>query len=71
MIPLLKAGNTPNSPEELLENVADSVQKLELNIAALSRVHYDDGLPSSEFNAIMCGLHLQVHEIYQQLKHHS
>ncbi|MCF0262981.1 hypothetical protein KW868_00640 [Acinetobacter guillouiae] len=71
MIPLLKAGNTPNSSGELLENVADSVQKLEINIATLSRVHYDDGLPSSEFNAIMCGLHLQVHEIYQQLKHNS
>lgn len=67
MIPHLKAGNTPKDAEELLENITDSIEKLELHISAMTRMHYDDGIPSDEFNAIMCGLHLQVHEIRQQL----
>ena len=67
MIPQLKAGNAPKEAEELLENISDSIEKLELHISAMTRMHYDDGIPSDEFNAIMCSLHLQVHEIQQQL----
>ena len=67
MIPQLKVGNVPKDAEELLENITDSIEKLELHISAMTRMHYDDGIPSDEFNAIMCSLHLQVHEIQQQL----
>ena len=67
MIPHLKVGNPPADLEDLLETVGDSIEKLELFISAMSRMHYDDGIPSDEFNAIMCSLHLQVHEIQQQL----
>lgn len=67
MIPLLKAGNPVSCAEQKLENIADSIEKLELFLSAMSRIHYDDHLPSDEFNAIMCSLHLQVYEIRQQL----
>lgn len=67
MIPHLKAGNAPKDAEELLDNITDSIEKLELHISSMTRMHYDDGIPSDEFNAIMCSLHLQVHEIRQQL----
>ncbi|AZC09142.1 hypothetical protein DKE47_003065 [Acinetobacter nosocomialis] len=68
MTPLLKAGTKPVNPEDLLQTVSDSLSKLEHCLSALSRMHFDDDLPSDEFNAIMCGLHLQVHEICQQIK---
>lgn len=68
MTPLLKAGNKPTNSEDLLQTVSDSLSKLEHYLSALSRMHFDDDLPSDEFNAIMCGLHLQVHEICQQIK---
>ncbi|OTL47419.1 hypothetical protein B9Y01_18365 [Acinetobacter baumannii] len=48
--------------------VTKVLSKLESYLSALSRMHFDDDLPSDEFNAIMCGLHLQVHEICQQIK---
>lgn len=67
MIPDLKQGNPPKDAEELLENITDSIQKLELNITAMARMYFDDGLPSNEFNALMCSLHLQVHEISKQI----
>lgn len=68
MTPLLKAGNKPDSPEDLLQTVSDSLSKIEHYLSALSRMYFDDDLPSDEFNAIMCGLHLQVHEICEQIK---
>ncbi|MBJ9370544.1 MULTISPECIES: hypothetical protein [Acinetobacter] len=68
MIPLLKQGNVPKNTEDLLENVTDSIEKLGLHISAMTRMDYDDGIPSDEFNAIMCGLHLQIYEIYQQIE---
>lgn len=68
MTPILKAGNKPTSAEDKLETIGDSLSKLESYLSALSRMHFDDDLPSYEFNAIMCGLHLQVHEICQQVK---
>ncbi|EHU1307125.1 hypothetical protein QDT04_15060 [Acinetobacter baumannii] len=68
MTPILKAGNKPTNAEDKLETIGDSLSKLEHYLSALSRMHYDDDLPSDEFNAIMCGLHLQVHEICQQIK---
>ncbi|WP_238516719.1 hypothetical protein [Acinetobacter pittii] len=68
MTPLLKAGNKPINAEDKLETIGDSLSKLEHYLSALSRMHFDDGLPSDEFNAIICGLHLQVHEICQQIK---
>lgn len=69
MIPLLKASsNTPRTTEDLLENVTDSIQRLEQHIAAMTRMHFDDGLPSDQFNAIMCSLHLQIHEITSEIK---
>lgn len=68
MTPLLKSGNNPVSPEDLLQTVSDSLSKLEHYLSALSRMHFDNDLTSDEFNAIMCGLHLQVHEICQQIK---
>lgn len=68
MIPLLKQGNVPNNTEDLLENVTDSIEKLGLHISAMTRMDYDDGIPSDEFNAIMFGLHLQIYEIYQQIE---
>ncbi|KAA8733910.1 hypothetical protein F4V57_07625 [Acinetobacter qingfengensis] len=67
MIPLLKAGNPLRTAEDRLENVQDQLNRLEQYISALSRMHYDDGLPSEEFNAIINGLHLQVYEISQQV----
>lgn len=68
MTPLLRMpDNLPRTPEDLLENITDSIQKLELHISAMSRMHFDDALTSDEFNAIMCSLHLQLHEITQQL----
>lgn len=68
MTPILKAGNKPTSAEDKVETIGDSLSKLESYLSALSRMHFDDDLPSDEFNAIMCGLHLQVHEICQQIK---
>lgn len=58
MIPLLKQGNAPKNTDDLLENVTDSIEKLGLHISAMTKMDYDDGIPSDEFNAIMCGLHL-------------
>lgn len=68
MTPILKAGNKPTGTEDKLESIGDSLSKLEHYLSALSRMHFDDDLPSDEFNAIMCGLHLQVHEICEQVK---
>lgn len=67
MIPLLKQDNVPKNTEELFENVTDSIEKLGLHISAVTRMDYDDGITSDEFNAIMCSIHLQVYEIRQQL----
>lgn len=58
MIPDPKPGNFPKDVEELLENITDSIQKLEMSISAMVRMYFDDGLPSNEFNALMCVLHL-------------
>lgn len=69
MIPLLKAAtNKPRTPQDLLENVSDSLQRLKQHIAAMTRMSFDDGLSSDQFNAIMCGLHLQIHEITSEIK---
>ncbi|MFW2077480.1 hypothetical protein ACG94X_07085 [Acinetobacter sp. ULE_I010] len=69
MIPLLKAStNKPRTSEDLLENISDSLQRLEQHIAAMTRMSFDDGLPSDQFNAIMCGLHLQIYEITSEIK---
>ncbi|OUY08691.1 hypothetical protein CAP51_03505 [Acinetobacter populi] len=67
MIPLLKAGNSLRTAEDKLESVQDQLNRLEQYISALSRMYYDDGLPSEEFNAIINGLHLQVYEICNQI----
>lgn len=69
MIPLLKAAtNKPLTPQDLLENVTDSLQRLEQHIAAMTSMSFDNGLPSDQFNAIMCGLHLQIYEITSEIK---
>lgn len=65
MIPFLKQGNAPKNTEDLLDNVTDSIEKLGLHISAMTTMDYDDGIPSNELNAIMCGLHLQICKIYQ------
>lgn len=67
MTPLLKASNKPTNPEDLLQTVSDSLSKLEYYLSALSRMYFDDDLPIDEFNAIMCGLHLQVSKFCQQI----
>lgn len=51
----------PKNTEELLENVIDSIEKLGLYISAMTTMDCDDGIPSNELNAIMCGLHLQIY----------
>lgn len=56
MTPILKVGNKPTNAEDKLETIGDSLFKLEHYLSALSRMHFDDDLPSDEFNAIMCGL---------------
>lgn len=58
-----KPGNFPKDAEELLENITDSIHKLDMNISAMASVYYDKDLPSNEINAPGCDLHLQSHEI--------